>query len=51
MEKTLTFILTLIAVAAMLDFFGFAAWAMSGQTPPRDSYYLGQMTASVIFGN
>jgi hypothetical protein len=47
MKKTLKTIgLVLLAILAV-DFFGFMAWAMSGQYP-LDDFYIGTLTAHVL---
>lgn len=40
-------ILTIIAVALVIDFLFFLAWAMSGQMPV-DSFYIGAITRNIL---
>lgn len=39
--------LTIVFVILAVDFFGFAAWVMSGQHP-TDNFYVGTITAHAL---
>jgi len=41
-------ILSVIAMILAIDFLGFVAWILSGQSPAGDMYYLGSITASIL---
>lgn len=36
-----------IGLVLLVDFFGFCAWILSGQTP-GDSFYIGSITAHIL---
>lgn len=48
LKQIIQLILSGIAIILALDFLGFVAWILSGQSPAGDMYYLGSITAHIL---
>ena len=46
--QTLAIAGQILAIALIADFYGFAAWMLSGQPIPQSGYYLGRLTVEIL---
>lgn len=47
MKTVIQFTLSIVIAILVIDFFGFFAWAMSGQRP-ADNFYVGSITTHAL---